>query len=237
LSDAVISHLGPHDAPSPDAGHASHHPRLQHHFDTLEQQQHASQFGMWVFLVTEVLFFGGLFMAYILYRVWYHDAFVAGSHELSVPLGTFNTAVLIGSSLTMALAVRAAKTGEAPRSQVFWLVSTMILGSVFLGVKVVEYTDKISHHLVPGPHFRFHDAALQDTVQLYYSLYFGMTGLHALHMIIGLGILGTIAWMASKGRFDARWHTPVEISGLYWHFVDLVWIFLFPLLYLIGGAH
>jgi cytochrome c oxidase subunit 3 len=113
----------------------------------------------------------------------------------------------------------------------------MILGSVFLGVKVIEYTDKFNHHLVPGPNFHFHDPAFQSTVQIYYSLYFAMTGLHALHMIIGLGILGTIAWMAGKGRFSPQWYTPVEISGLYWHFVDLVWIFLFPLLYLIAGAH
>jgi cytochrome c oxidase subunit III len=238
LSDAVtvIVPGGPHAAGHGSGGHG-HHPRLQHHFDTLEQQQHASQFGMWVFLVTEVLFFGGLFMAYILYRLWYHDAFVAGSHELSIPLGTFNTAVLIGSSLTMAYAVRAAQVGDAPRTQVFWLVATMVLGSVFLGVKVIEYSEKINHHLVPGPNFQFHDPAFQNTAQIYYSLYFALTGLHATHMIVGLGILATIAWMAWKGRFSPQWYTPVEITGLYWHFVDLVWIFLFPLLYLIAGAH
>jgi cytochrome c oxidase subunit 3 len=217
-------------------GHEHHHPALQHHFDTLEQQLHASQFGMWVFLVTEVLFFGGLFMAYILYRVWYPDMFVAASHELSVPLGAFNTAVLIGSSLTMALAVRAAQTGEAPRMQVFWLVATMVLGTVFLGVKVIEYAEKIQHHLVPGPNFHFHEPFSQ-TAQLYFSLYFAMTGLHATHMIIGIVIMAVIAWQAGTGKFGPKWYTPVEITGLYWHFVDLVWIFLFPLLYLIGGAH
>jgi cytochrome c oxidase subunit 3 len=229
LSDASIAEV--------PAGHAHHHPRLQHHFDSLEQQQYASTFGMWVFLVTEVLFFGGLFMAYILYRVWYPGMFVAASHELSIPWGAFNTAVLIASSLTMAYAVNSAQIGAPPRTQIFWLVATMFLGTVFLGVKVIEYTDKINHHLVPGPNFHFPNPAYQDTAQIYYSLYFGLTGLHASHMIIGLGIMSVIVWMAAKGQFSKEWYTPVEITGLYWHFVDLVWIFLFPLLYLIGGAH
>jgi cytochrome c oxidase subunit 3 len=215
----------------------AHHPRLQHHFDSLDQQLYASTFGMWVFLVTEVLFFGGLFMAYILYRVWYPEAFAAGSHHLNIPLGTFNTAVLIGSSLTMAYAVNAAQRGAKPKEQVFWLVSTMFLGSVFLGVKVIEYSDKIHHHLVPGPNFHFDRPEFQQTAQLYYSLYFALTGLHATHMIVGIAIMLVITWMAWKGRFDSKWFTPVEIMGLYWHFVDLVWIFLFPLLYLIPGAH
>jgi len=217
------------------AGTHAHHPALQHHFDTLEQQQHASQFGMWVFLVTEVLFFGGLFMAYVLYRTWYHDMFVEASRQLDITMGALNTIVLIGSSLTMALAVRAAQTGQR-KATVVLLILTMILGSVFLGVKVVEYAAKFEHHLVPGPHFQFPDP-WGAKAQLYYSLYFAMTGLHAIHMIIGLGIMTTITIMAAKGRFSPEYYTPVEIAGLYWHFVDLVWIFLFPLLYLIGGAH
>jgi cytochrome c oxidase subunit 3 len=217
-------------------GH-EHHPRLQHHFDSLEQQLYASTFGMWVFLVTEVLFFGGMFMAYILYRIWYPDMFVAASHHLSIPLGTFNTAVLIGSSLTMAYAVNAAQRGAKPREQVMWLVGTMILGAIFLGVKVIEYSDKINHHLVPGPNFHFDKPEFQQTAQIYYSLYFSLTGLHATHMIIGMVIMAVIARMAAKGEFTPEWYTPVEIMGLYWHFVDLIWIFLFPLLYLIGGAH
>jgi cytochrome c oxidase subunit 3 len=228
LSDTAIAAGVGHDH--------EHHPALQHHFDTLEQQLHASQFGMWVFLVTEVLFFGGLFMAYILYRIWYPEMYVAASSHLNILLGGANTVVLIGSSLTMAFAVRSAQTGEAPRTQVFWLVATMILGAVFLGVKVVEYADKINHHLVPGPHFQFAEPFGQ-TAQLYFSLYFAMTGLHATHMIIGIGIMAVIAWQAGRGKFGPKWYTPVEITGLYWHFVDLVWIFLFPLLYLIGGAH
>jgi len=217
-------------------GH-EHHPRLQHHFDSLEQQLYASTFGMWVFLVTEVLFFGGMFMAYILYRIWYPDMFVAASHHLSIPLGTFNTAVLIGSSLTMAYAVNAAQRGAKPREQVMWLVGTMILGAIFLGVKVIEYADKFGHHLVPGPNFHFDKPEFQQTAQIYYSLYFSLTGLHATHMIIGMVIMAVIARMAAKGEFTPEWYTPVEIMGLYWHFVDLIWIFLFPLLYRIGGAH
>jgi cytochrome c oxidase subunit III len=226
LSDTAIAAGVGHDH--------EHHPALQHHFDTLEQQLHASQFGMWVFLVTEVLFFGGLFMAYILYRIWYPQMYVAASSHLDIKLGAFNTVVLIGSSLTMAFAVRSAQTGEAPRKQVFWLVATMFLGAVFLGVKVVEYGDKITHHLVPGPHFQFAEPFGQ-TAQLYFSLYFAMTGLHAIHMIIGLGIMTVITLQAAKGKFSPAYYTPVEVAGLYWHFVDLVWIFLFPLLYLIGG--
>ncbi len=217
-------------------GH-EHHPRLQHHFDSLEQQLYASTFGMWAFLVTEVLFFGGLFMAYILYRVWYPEMFVAASHHLNVPLGAVNTAVLIGSSLTMAYGVNAAQRGAKPTEQVMWLVATMILGSVFLGIKVVEYADKFEHHLIPGASFLFDKPEFQQTAQIYFSLYFALTGLHATHMIVGIAIMAVITWMAWKGRFTAEWYTPVEVMGLYWHFVDLVWIFLFPLLYLIGGAH
>jgi cytochrome c oxidase subunit 3 len=210
-----------------------HHPKLQHHFDDMEQQAEASTLGMWVFLVTEIMFFGGLFTAYLIYRWAYATGFQEASNHLDVIWGAVNTAVLICSSLTMALAVRAAQTGER-RATVVLLILTMILGSVFLGVKVVEYTDKFTHHLVPGPHFQFPDP-WGAKAQLYFSLYFAMTGLHAIHMIIGLGIMTTITIMAAKGRFSPAYYNPVEITGLYWHFVDLVWIFLFPLLYLIGG--
>jgi cytochrome c oxidase subunit III len=210
----------------------AHHPALQHHFDTLEQQQHASTLGMWMFLLTEVLFFGGLFMAYIVYRWLYGDAFSAASHELNIPLGAANTVVLIGSSLTMALAVRAAQTSQR-KATVFFLVATLVLGSVFLGVKVIEYADKFEHHLVPGTHFQFHDAALASGAEIYFSLYFAMTGLHATHMILGAAVMIPIILAARKGAYDASYYTPVELFGLYWHFVDIVWIFLFPLLYLI----
>jgi cytochrome c oxidase subunit 3 len=214
-------------------GHAAPHPSLQHHFDTLEQQKDASTFGMWVFLVTEVLFFGGMFMAYILYRTWYPDAWMAASHHLDVVLGAANTAVLILSSLTMALAVNQGQLGRR-NGQVIFLIATMVLGAVFLGVKVVEYSDKFAHQLVPGPNFRFEDASVARQAQIFFSLYFAMTGMHALHMIIGEGIMLYLLVRAWKGHFTARYYTPVEIGGLYWHFVDIVWIFLFPLLYLVG---
>jgi cytochrome c oxidase subunit 3 len=219
-----------------DAGaHGHHHPDLQHHFDTLEQQHEAATLGMWMFLITEVLFFGGLFLAYMLYRVWYPEAWAEGSYQLDLVLGTVNTVVLIGSSLTMALAVRAAQTG-LQRQTVVWILLTMALGLVFLIIKYFEYAEKFTHHHVPGASFHFpgpHGAQ----VQIYFSLYFLMTGLHATHMVIGFGLLSVIAWMAHRRRFSPVWYTPVEMSGLYWHFVDIVWIFLFPLLYLVDRAH
>ena len=245
-----------------DHGHAhaaqAHHPALQHHFDTMAQQKEAAVIGMWLFLLTEILFFGGLFLAYMIYRIWYFDAFAEASRSLDLFWGGLNTAVLIGSSLTMALAVRAAQTNNR-KWTVNWLILTMLLGCVFLGVKVIEYADKFEHHHVPGANYVWAEpghpstplgaseaapgsehadlsltpAQLQNTTQIYFSLYFTMTGLHALHMIIGVGLMMVITWMAWKGRFDAEYYTPVEMSGLYWHFVDIVWIFLFPLLYLV----
>ena len=218
-------HADPH-------GHVhAHHPALQHHFDTLEQQQEASTLGMWLFLVTEVMFFGGLFMAYLLYRVWYPEAWAEGSRDLDIVLGGINTVVLIGSSLTMALAVRAAQTGF-PRATVNWLLATMALGLTFIVIKFFEYEHKWEVSHVPGLKF-FYEGPHAGQVEIFFSLYFTMTGLHALHMVIGFGLLSAIAWMAYRRRFSPEWYTPVEMSGLYWHFVDIVWIFLFPLLYLV----
>jgi cytochrome c oxidase subunit 3 len=205
---------------------------LAHHFDSLDQQREATTLGMWVFLVTEVLFFGGLFTVYTVYRAWYPEAFAAASHELDVVLGTLNTAVLITSSLTMALAVHAAQMNQRKLLMVF-LVLTILLGTTFLGVKGVEYYHKFVEHHVPGPGFQFEKEYARHA-QLFFSLYFLMTGLHALHMIIGIGImLWMLAW-ARRGIITAEYYSPIEISGLYWHFVDIVWIFLFPLLYLLG---
>jgi cytochrome c oxidase subunit 3 len=212
---------------------ADHHPSvLAHHFDNLEQQREAGTLGMWVFLVTEVLFFGGLFMTYIVYRSWYPGAFAAASHELDITLGTINTAVLITSSLTMALAVHASQTGERRLLLIFLLI-TMALGVTFLGIKGVEYYHKFTEHHVPGPAFQFEKEYFRHA-QLFFSLYFVMTGLHALHMIIGLGIMTWMLWWSWRGVISAEYYSPIEISGLYWHFVDIVWIFLFPLLYLVG---
>ena len=210
-----------------------HHPALAHHFDSLEEQQHASDLGMWLFLVTEVLFFGGLFLAYAIYRSWYPLAFALSSNELDITMGAANTAVLIASSLTMALAVHAAQSGERNKLIAF-LILTMILGAVFLGVKGFEYADKFEHHHVPGPFFHFEPMAEAGHAQIFFSLYFVMTGLHAIHMIVGLGIMTWMLVWSINGTISKEYASPIEISGLYWHFVDIVWIFLFPLLYLLG---
>ena len=222
-----------------DHGHVhvhAHHPAHQHHFQTMQQQQEAATLGMWIFLVTEIMFFGGLLMAYMLYRVWYPEAWSEGSAELSIALGGTNTLVLIASSLTMALAVRAAQTGRAPKVIVGWLGITLVFGLTFLVIKFFEYKEKFELGHVPGPNFHA-EGPHAAQLQIFYSLYFSLTGLHALHMVIGFGLLSVIMWMAWKGRFSAEWYTPVEMSGLYWHFVDIVWIFLFPLLYLVDRAH
>ncbi len=220
----------------PEAAHHPHVPGLAHQFDSLEQQTEAATLGMWVFLVTEVLFFGGLFMVYTVYRSWYPDAFAAASHTLDITLGTINTAVLITSSLTMALAVHSAQLGQRKLIMVF-LVATMALGGVFLGIKGVEYYSKFVEHHVPGPTFHFEEAQFSAHAQIFFSLYFLMTGLHALHMIIGFGIMLFMLGWTWRGTITAEYYGPIEIAGLDWHFVDIVWIFLFPLLYLLGGRY
>ena len=225
----------PDGALAANGEHHPHHPALQHHFEDLEQQHEASTLGMWLFLVTEVMFFGGLVLAYTLYRIWYPTAWALGSEELNIYLGGFNTVVLIASSLTMALAVRSAQTG-AQRATVGWLLFTMSLGLTFLVVKFFEYREKFELNHVPGPNFRF-EGAESPHVQIFFSLYFALTGVHALHMVIGFVLLSVIATMAYRKKFSPEWYTPVELAGLYWHFVDIVWIFLFPLLYLVDRSH
>ncbi|HYU35125.1 MAG TPA: cytochrome c oxidase subunit 3 family protein [Thermoanaerobaculia bacterium] len=233
------------------APHGGHHPSLQHQFDSLEQQKESSTLGMWMFLITEIMFFGGLFTAYVIYRSTLHGVFAAASHELNVNLGAVNTAVLIGSSLTMALAIRAAQVNRQKLILLF-LFLTMLLGSTFLVIKGFEYAEKFEHSLVPGPGFQFMGMTYRgfapdpehvspevlqvgDKAQIFFSLYFIMTGIHALHMIIGIGVLLWLFILSWKGRFDSTYYNPLECAGLYWHFVDIVWIFLFPLLYLIGA--
>jgi len=231
-------------------------------FQTLDQQKETATLGMWVFLVTEILFFGGLFMAYTINRHAFSTAFGIGGNMLDLTLGAANTVVLIASSLTMAMAVWSATTSRKTLVPVF-LIATLLLGGVFLGVKVVEYKQKFDHHLIPGSNFDISycvksqapvcgtpselaiegreiedalkvDPYLNAHAQLYFSLYFGMTGLHALHMVVGAGLLLWLIFQSLHGRFDANYNTPVENIGLYWHFVDIVWIYLFPLLYLIN---
>jgi cytochrome c oxidase subunit 3 len=217
-----------HGAPG-DAAHA-HHPHQQHHFYSMAQQYEASVLAMWVFLVTEIMFFGGMFMAYLVYRTSYPQAWVESSHELNVYLGAANTLVLICSSLTMVLAVRSAQVGSRI-GQVVNLILTILLGTTFLVIKYFEYAAKFEHHLVPGPTFR---TDLPFGSQLFFSLYFCLTGVHALHMVVGIGLMLVMLVLAWRGRFTPDYYNQIEISGLYWHFVDIVWIFLFPLLYLVG---
>ncbi len=215
------------DEPSPEATH------LRHHFATAEQQMDASMLGMWTFLITEVLFFGGMFTSYAIYRSMYPDAFASTSRYMNVVLGGSNTAVLICSSLTMAMAVRAAQLSKRKELMNF-LVLTVIFGTTFLVIKGFEYHSKWVEHLVPGFGFQYEPAYYAQHAQILFFLYFCMTGMHAIHMIVGLGLL-TYLWIkAKRGVFSTNYFSPVEMIGLYWHFVDIVWIFLFPLLYLIG---
>jgi cytochrome c oxidase subunit III len=225
----------------PDAPAAIEHEEgLQHQFADMEQQRNAASLGMWVFLGTEVMFFGGMFLAYLIYRYWYYNEFAAGSRSIDIYLGTINTAVLICSSLTVALGVKAAQLGKR-KTLITLLLVTILFGLAFLGIKGIEWYQKFEEHHVPGNSFSAQDIIDKypqipidpAPTQIYFSLYFAMTGLHALHMIVGVGIFCFLTYYAWKGRYTPEYHTPIEIGGLYWHFVDIIWIYLFPLLYLI----
>ncbi len=223
--------------------HEASHPGLQHHFANMEQQREAGTLGMWVFLVTEIMFFGGMFLAYTLYRSKYPEAFASASNHLSWQLGAINTGVLIFSSFTMAMAVYSAQIGKR-RNQVVCLGLTILLGLTFLGIKAIEYHEKYVDHLIPGKLFprnpfnastvHLLPGASANNVEMFYWIYFAMTGMHAVHMVIGVGLLSVIMYFAARWRYGPEYYNPVEVSGLYWHFVDIVWIFLFPLLYLLG---
>jgi cytochrome c oxidase subunit 3 len=227
--------------PATVQGEAQENPALLHHFATEQQQKDAASLGMWIFLVTEIMFFGGMFCAYLVYRYWYFGDFAAASSSIDLSLGTINTAVLICSSLTVAMAVRCAQTGKQ-KAIVVYLILTIILGFAFLGIKGVEYYQKFEEHHIPGQasfHLDGHIPRHPDVpvnqrhAQIYFSLYFAMTGMHALHMIIGVGLFSYLTYKAWKGLYGPGYYTPLENGGLYWHFVDIVWIYLFPLLYLI----
>jgi cytochrome c oxidase subunit III len=214
-----------------------HHPFLQHHFEDLGQQHEASILGMWMFLTTEVLFFGGILLAYWIYRLAYPQAWAVGASLQNRPLGAVNTIVLIISSLTMALAVREAQLGRR-KGIIIFLILTLIFGGTFIAIKGIEYHAHWEEGLFPGSHFHWHHTnqpELIPKVQLFMTFYWGLTGLHALHMVIGVGLLIWIMWRAWKDHFGPEYYAPVEVMGLYWHFVDIVWIFLFPFLYLIHG--
>jgi cytochrome c oxidase subunit 3 len=209
---------------------------LAEQFDDLEQQHEASSFGMWIFLATEVMFFGGLFTAYILFRNFYLPAFEAGSRILDVKIGAANTAILLCSSLTMALAVRAAQLGKKA-ALISFLLLTLLLGLTFVGIKLgLEWRHDYLEGFAPGVNWTFTGPDSRH-LELFFCFYFFLTGVHALHMVIGAGILTVLIIMAARGRFSPQRYNAVEVSGLYWHFVDIVWIFLYPLLYLIGGRY
>jgi cytochrome c oxidase subunit III len=228
-------------------GLAAHHHELAapvplaHHFEDLDQQHEAASLGMWTFLATEVMFFGGLICGFIVYRSVDFEAFAVASRELNVWCGGINTVVLLTSSLTMALAVHGGEVGDR-KAQVRFLLLTMLLGLCFLGIKTYEYSEEFDKGLIPGPYFNY-KAVLHfpenfsptevQHAQLFFVFYFFMTGLHAFHMVIGVGVVAWIMWLAYQGKFTAEYSTPLEMAGLYWHFVDIVWVFLFPLLYLI----
>jgi cytochrome c oxidase subunit 3 len=210
-------------------------PHLAHHFADLKQQHEASTLGMWLFLATEVLMFGSVFMAYTVYRTKYAASFAEMSGRLVWWLATANTAVLLTSSFTVVMALHSAKAGHKQLVQLF-LGATLLLGLAFLGIKFYEYHVDFEERLIPG--YAFHPKDWPTTTplapgELFMSFYFIMTGLHATHMVIGISILSWVLSRALRGRFGPNNYTAIEVFGLYWHFVDIVWIFLFPLLYLV----
>lgn len=235
-----------------EEGHDEHHGPafLAHHFDTPAQQLDAAKLGMWAFLAQEVLFFSGLFVAYFVFRTWYPNAFSVGSHLLDKELGALNTMVLLASSLTAAMAVRSAKMGDQKWTGRYLLI-TIVFAFGFLVIKYLEYSHKFHVGFLPGNNFAptaegreeiehvlqklsylgLHEAPFH--IRSFYGLYFMLTGVHGLHVIIGIGVLTWIWNRNRKGEFSADYNTPVDIAALYWHLVDLIWIYLFPLLYLI----
>jgi cytochrome c oxidase subunit 3 len=248
LDNAIATHPDTHETAVSVEHHHVALPQHRHHFETEGQQREAAGFGMWLFLLTEIMFFGGLFFAYLLYRNWYNPAFIVASHQLSIPLGGINTAILISSGFFMALGVWAAEIRNKSLLVLF-LVLTTLFGFAFLGIKGVEYHEKWEKHHIPGANFDvsefvnpaahgLHEKPLAPDMaqktQIFFFLYFAMTGMHALHMVIGLVLLFWLTWRAYRGEFTRGYVAPIENFGLYWHFVDIVWIFLFPLLYLIN---
>jgi cytochrome c oxidase subunit 3 len=232
-----MTHLATEHNVHDDAGHS---PYLAHHFDDLEQQKECATLGMWLFLATEVLLFGGVFCAYIIYRRMYYEAWTIGSDRLNPYLGTLNTVILLTSSFFVVMAVHAAHRGDS-KGITRWLLLTIVLGLSFLVVKGFEYHADYKEGLIPWLNWHpkeIADPRIRANVEMFMTFYFVMTMIHALHMTIGAAVLGVVAWMAHKKKFTAEWFTPVDMTGLYWHFVDVVWVFLFPMLYLVNpSAH
>ncbi len=226
----------PHGHGAHDHGH-DHPPHLKHYFVSSEQQFDAAKLGMWLFLMTEILLFSGMFVAYTVYRVWHPEVFIAAAHVLDTKMGFINTLVLLASSGTMALAINRIQHDDRKRCTLF-LVLTLAGAATFLVIKYFEYTTKFHGGVFPGAAFHPHGEhygylATVPYAKQFFSIYFMATGIHALHIIIGMGILTWVLIRNVRGQFSSGWYTPVELGGLYWHLVDIIWIFLFPLLYLI----
>ncbi|MBD3233310.1 MAG: cytochrome c oxidase subunit 3 family protein [candidate division Zixibacteria bacterium] len=210
----------------------THPAHLAHHFSDVEQQRESAKFGMWVFLLTEVLLFGGLFMAYAIYRAWNPDMFYNAHKALNIYMGTANTFVLIASSVTMALSIRSMQLDKRKQT-IGFLIATLALACIFLVIKYFEYSHKFHVGQLPGKYYSY--TGIKGTnPHIFFGIYFGMTGLHGLHVLAGMSAIVWVLIKTVKKKFSAEYYTPVEMVGLYWHLVDLIWIFLFPLLYLIG---
>lgn len=205
---------------------------IPHHFESAEQAYHSSKLGVWLFLVTEILLFGGLFVTYITYRALYPELFHQASHLLNRPLGALNTVVLICSSFTMAMAVNATQRNDANRANQYLLI-TLFCALLFMIVKYAEYSHKFHEGLLPGKYFTY-EGLEHAKAPLFFSLYFMMTGLHGIHVLAGMGLIIWVLIRSNLRHFGSHYSTPVELTGIYWHLVDLIWIYLFPLLYLIG---
>lgn len=253
MDNAIAAEIRPHTATS-TAHHAQHEhvslPQLRHHFETEAQQREAGSFGMWIFLLTEIMFFGGLFMAYLLYRNWYYPIFVAGSNSLNIVEGTISTVLLSTSGLAMAIGVWAAEVSKRS-ALILSMIAALIFGIAFVSIEAAEYHEAYVEHHIPGQSFDISEFMhpplkngqpitkalppdMAQRTQVFFFLYFAMTGMHLLHMNIGLVLMLWLLWRAYRGEFSTGYSAPIRNFGLYWHFVDIVWIFLFPLLYLVN---
>jgi len=225
------------DAPHGHDHDHAHPPHLKHYFVSSEQQFDAAKMGMWLFLMTEILLFSGMFVAYAIYRAWHPEVFQAAALVLDTTWGFVNTLVLLGSSLTVALSIHYVQKGDQ-KKLILFLALTLLGAFIFLVIKYFEYTGKFAHGIVAGSGFapfggEKYDALNIPYAQQFFAIYFVATGIHAVHIIAGIAVLGWVLYKSTQGAFTPEYYTPVELGGLYWHLVDIIWIFLFPLLYLI----
>ncbi|HBY59131.1 MAG TPA: cytochrome C oxidase subunit III [Solibacterales bacterium] len=244
MSSQTQAHGGHAAAHGHDSHSNGHSPFLQHHFAEMSQQLDASKIGMWLFLVTEILLFGGLFVGFGIMQTKYPEAFYEAHHHLDRTLGALNTIVLLVSSFTMVMAVHSAQTSQK-KKLIVYLILTLLCAGIFLGVKYFEYDHKIHDGLLPGKFYSHKSDAVAPSAleagegrargqMIFFSFYFMMTGLHGIHILGGMVVIGWVLRRAIRGDFTSAYYTPVDLVGLYWHLVDLIWIYLFPLLYLIS---